>query len=105
LKSSRYNLFFKRSKNEFLLYNTLSGALLSINLKSFNEINAILNNNYIDTLNHTNTEIVNTLRFGGFLINDDVDELAIIYLRNMKARFNQDKYYYQSLMFNFLLLT
>ncbi|MEW6457194.1 MAG: radical SAM protein [Acidobacteriota bacterium] len=85
MKASKYNLFLEE-KEYVLLYNLLSLALVKLESESAEIIKTILENKS-DLQKLQSSELYKKLIYGKFLVEDDVDELKILKVRNMLGRF------------------
>lgn len=91
MKKSRYNIFIE-DENKVLSYNSFNNSYLIISKKAFEEFKRFddpreLYENYPQTYN--------SLVSNGYIINDEVDELALLRLENKKEIVNP---HYYSLM-------
>ena len=83
MKLSKYNFFLKSDKqDEYIAYNSLSGALALLESENYNKIIEHKN-----SLNNINDELIKSLKEGGFIIEDSFDELQFISLG-----MNREKY-------------
>ncbi len=86
MKKSEYNLYHKDNKNNLIVYNTISGGILLLEP----EYGTILEN-----LNHSflpgeilDEDLFNNLKIGGMIVDNDVDELSAILLKNKIMRYS-----------------
>lgn len=84
MKSSNYNIFIE-DRGCLLLYNLLSGAFVKIKPNNTEIIKNILEN---PNKNPSYKELYDQLIYGKFIIEDELNELRILKLRNMAGRFN-----------------
>ncbi len=85
MKESNYNYFVKYDPdNVFLGYNCISGGLYVFHGKQYEEVKKIL----LEPDKSDNSVLKEKLIKGRFLIDDDLDELQLLKLRNNTARFN-----------------
>lgn len=85
MKQSYYNHFIKLNNNEgYLAYNCRSNSLAIIEEENYNKYaDFVLSNKEIDDEN-----LVEDLKKGLFLIDDDIDELKVLRYKMYKDRFN-----------------
>lgn len=85
MKPSNYNFFIKREKtNDYIAYNSRSNSLAIIENESFKKYTdfALLNKEIQDE------KLVDDLKKGLFVIDDDVDELKVLRYQMYRDRFN-----------------
>lgn len=90
-KPSKYNFFFDAEDGTHLAFNAMSGGFAKIRDKEWEEIQKVLRNP-----NNCKTEKGNRLKQslirGRFLIDETVDEIALLKLRNRLGRFRTDRF-------------
>lgn len=80
-KKSCFNFVFKRIKDEAVIYNTFSKALIILTAEEYQQYEN-------DSL--TDTEIKNQLVENGFLINESFDEMGFLKYFHYKTKFSND---------------
>ena len=90
LKQSRYNLFFDGDRGARLAFNSMTAALAEIEPEKWPVIQAFLDNPNREPLNETEKELLEQLKYGGFLIDQDFDEIAYLKVMNRMTRFSKD---------------
>jgi len=90
LKESRYNFFFDGEKGAKLAFNSMTGALAQIEPNKWPIIQKLLADPNREPKNQTEKELLESLKYGGFLIDGDFDELAYLKVMNRMARFSKD---------------
>ena len=85
LKPSRFNIMTQIDSNRFVVANTLTGALISVDKNEKDALDWLFNKEalYKDTLP---TKLLSILFENGYLIPYSMDELAILARRHWKAR-------------------
>ncbi|RKY65687.1 MAG: hypothetical protein DRQ02_09905 [Candidatus Latescibacterota bacterium] len=92
-KQSRYNFFFDAEDGTHLAFNAMSGGLAIIEDGNRDEVQRILadpNSYRSDT--EEKKRLWDSLLKGGFLIEKERDELAVLKMRNRVGRFNTDSF-------------
>lgn len=85
MKKSKYNFFFESDEeNKVIAYNAMTNSLALLEKEKFNQIEDILEGNCNDK------ELIDNLKKGQFLIEDDVNELEVLRLDMLSSRFNTD---------------
>jgi len=87
MKASRYNFFFKE---DGLLFNAVTCGLAQVLPENVDLIEKVLENPCENNLSALDPDIKEKLIEGGFLIEDDVDELAFLEARYHLAQFAPD---------------
>ena len=90
LKPSRYNFFFDGEGGAILAFNSMTAALAKIEPEKWSIIQAFLENPNRLPENKTEKELLEQLKYGGFLIDEDFDELAHLKVTNRMTRFSRD---------------
>lgn len=85
VKSSKYNIFIENGNN-VLAYNSRTSALAEVSYPKYDTILKILEN----PNNECDEKLKQDLFYGGFLIQDDFDELASIRHDMYRARFSTE---------------
>lgn len=80
---SRYNLFVSREDGGCHLFNTRTGALISLDADRYSQIitSELLDNDFYEVLSHE-----------GFIVDESVDELALILDTNEQARSSTESF-------------
>jgi len=89
MKVSRYNKFFDSEEGIKLAYNCLTDSLATLTNQKFHQVKEILaspNTYRFDT--KAKEELRDSLFKGGFLLDDEIDELGFLKVRNRIARFD-----------------
>ena len=89
MKPSRYNKFFDSEEGTKLAYNCLTGGLATLTKQKYQQVQEILAAPLaykFDT--KAKKELRDNLFKGGFLLDDEVDELGLLKVRNRSARFD-----------------
>ena len=86
MKVSNYNFFIPYKDNKVIAYNSFTNALGLLERKDYVEFKK--NQKNIDSLN--DFKLIEELRKGGFIIEDEINELEIIRTRMYRDRFNDD---------------
>ena len=81
MKKSKYNFFIKYSDDEYIAYNSLTNALAIVTEKEYLSFS-----NDIESLSEN--ELKN-FKYGGFLIDDQVDELELIRFYSSYFKFSR----------------
>lgn len=79
---SRYNIVEKIG-NTTVLYNTLSGGILKLNEEYSNHFNNMTEKGIFEK-----EDLVQELIKGGMLYEDEIDEIGLIKMNNLKSRYN-----------------
>lgn len=86
MKESKYNFFFdfKEIGEKKLAYNALTNSLALVDLDHFKKYDDFINSNtpILDD------KFIEDLKSGGFLIQDDLDELKLLRLQLFQSRYN-----------------
>jgi len=88
MKPSKYNFFFpyEADDSKMIAYNSFSNALALMDKDKYEAFDVFCNSQtFID-----DKELTKQLKRGGFLVEDDYDELRLIRLQMLKSRFNTD---------------
>lgn len=86
MKPSRYNFFYNYGKNgyAFVAYNSFSNAMALMTQEQFDQ--------FCDFQTHLDVQLdqtyVEELKKGSFIVDDEVDELALIRERMLSSRYN-----------------
>lgn len=88
MKVSRYNIEIQRDGNRYI-YNSLTGAFAKIN-DEYYKVYQVYKNSSNEEINEENDKIVNDLKKGGFLIDDNYDELGYLNFVQKHIRFKHD---------------
>jgi uncharacterized protein len=86
-KQSKYNFFFDAEDGTHLAFNAMSGGFARIKDENWEEIQRVLknpNNCKIEKENRLRQSLIK----GRFLIEEDVNEIDILKVRNRLGRFN-----------------
>ncbi|HLP60689.1 MAG TPA: hypothetical protein VK186_17735, partial [Candidatus Deferrimicrobium sp.] len=90
MKPSNYNIFVHyEPDNAYIVYNAVSNGFYVFNEQQFTKVKDILDNAG-KAGNGCPSPLQDTLIKGRFLIDDDMDELKILKLRNNISRFNTE---------------
>lgn len=86
MKESKYNFFLdiEDNPNQILAYNSRTNALALIKKEDQAKITSII----AGKSNETNKKLIEDLKYGGFLIEDDLDELKLLHYRQEVDRYN-----------------
>lgn len=87
MKESKYNVFLKH-KGKQLAFNGLTSSFAEIN-DDFFRILKSLHNLEEESLSSEDTKLVKDMKLGGFILEEDDDELSILKLRSNMGKFNQ----------------
>ena len=82
MKTSDFNTIIKKDDGSLLLFNSITNAILSVEPRNSNRVLNILNSKEENIFPH--------LKDGGFLINEDDDELNKIRTKYLKYQFSKD---------------
>lgn len=88
MKSSNYNIFFDY-KGKSLAFNTISTGFAEID-DDFNRIMDNLNDLNVSNISQKDKEIVENMKRGNFIVDDNCDELNIIKFDNYSGKFRDD---------------
>ena len=89
MKTSKYNKFFESENGKKLAYNCLTGGFAALTTQKCRQAQEILASPGTYRFNtKTKKELRDKLFQGGFLIEDGVDELNVLKVRNRSARFD-----------------
>lgn len=84
MKVSRYNIFY-RMDNEWIAYNSFTNSLAVLEEENYREYRKFeKNNNYL-----LDEEFLKKLQQGGYIVEDDCDELQLLEYEKQVERFNQ----------------
>ena len=83
MKISKYNVLLKEKCGTAVLYNTGSSAILSLNQEYTDKYER-----FCITGECSDNEMVNNLEKGGFLVNDEIDEVDSLLTMNKISRFS-----------------
>jgi len=86
MKQSRFNLFFENDEKIKIAFNSMSCALAEVDDKFFNILNNLKHMKF-DALNHEEAELVQEMKDGRFIIDDEFDEV-----KNLEFSFNSAKF-------------
>ncbi|MGB3508625.1 MAG: hypothetical protein WBA93_05175 [Microcoleaceae cyanobacterium] len=84
MKASRYNIFVPLHEGWMLAYNGFSGVLAVWEKQEQETYQFVVDN----SLTSLGDPIMRTLMYGGYLVNDDVDELTLLEQQYKAHRFN-----------------
>lgn len=89
MKVSRYNQFFTSGNDgKWFAFNAMTEALATLDEEKYHLVKTILNDpNQIDRTDEAVRELWDDLVRGGYLVEDWIDELKILQIRNRTARF------------------
>jgi len=91
-KQSRYNFFFEAEDGKYIGYNTMTGGLAAIKDKERDKIQKILKEpDKYKPISEEEEKLFQSLVRGGFLIPEERDEIAILKVRNRRARYKSDE--------------
>jgi uncharacterized protein len=89
MKVSRYNNFFEADDGTKLAYNCMTGGLATLTEQKYRQVKEILADPKKYKFNtKAKKELREKLLKGGFLIEDEVDEMNILKVRNRSSRFD-----------------
>jgi uncharacterized protein len=89
MKTSKYNKFFESDDGIKLAYNCMTGGFATLTEQKYRQVQDILKSPHSYRFNtKAKKELRDKLLMGGFLIEDSVDELNILKVRNRNARFD-----------------
>ncbi len=85
MKVSKYNIFLEDEANEegILSYNSLTGAMALIEYEKYNHLKDF----ELKGIEIPDKKFSDDLFEGGFIINDDVDELKLLKLNLLQSRY------------------
>ena len=93
MRVSRYNKFFNTEDGTILAYNCLSGGLATLTAQKYRLVKEILVSLNIYQFNtKEKKDLRDKLLKGGFLIEDGVNELDILKVRNRTTRFDKTRF-------------
>lgn len=85
MKESYYNFFYDiENESQMLAYNSRTNALALINKEDKEKIPLIVDGN----TDSVDKKLIEDLKYGGFLIDDDLDELKLLRYNQQVARFD-----------------
>jgi len=91
-KQSRYNFFFEAEDGKYIGYNTMTGGLAAIKDEEREKIHQILREpNKYKPADEKEEKLFQALIRGGFLIPEERDEIAILKVKNRRARYKSDE--------------
>ncbi len=90
LKPSRYNFFFEGEGGAELAFNSLTAALAEIEPEKWPVIQKFMEDPNREPENETEKELLEQLKYGEFLIDEEFDELAYLKVMNRMTRFSRD---------------
>jgi len=90
LKQSRYNFFFDGEGGVKLAFNSMTAALAEIEPDKWPMVQAFLENPNREPENETERDLLENLKYGGFLIDEDFDEIAYLKVMNRMTRFSKE---------------
>lgn len=85
MKQSKYNFLFAHKGKKYA-FNAVTGALAEVS----SDFSYLLNNIFSakeETLNEKNKNLLNLMKKGGYILEDDVDELSLLKLKNYSDKF------------------
>ncbi|NEQ72840.1 MAG: radical SAM/SPASM domain protein maturase [Okeania sp. SIO2C9] len=83
MKVSRYNIFVPLHQNRILAYNGMSGGLAVWEKEDYQTYQQV-----VDGKPPNNADALRELAKGGYLVNDQIDELAVLWQQYRKHRFD-----------------
>lgn len=86
MKPSRFNIFVDLDEGRKLLFNSVSGALAELTPESHAQVADILSAAGTQQM-PANKELTEQLTYGGFLVDDEVDEIAELKVADSQRRF------------------
>ncbi|AEX85907.1 radical SAM additional 4Fe4S-binding domain protein [Marinitoga piezophila KA3] len=87
MKASRYNTIIEKEDGSLLLFNGITNAILKVEKKNAERIKKILNGKL------ENEEEISILKKGGFIIENDRDELSDIIAKYKKFQFSNEYFH------------
>jgi uncharacterized protein len=91
LKESHYNYFFKSEDGFILAYNALSNSFARIPKEQYKITRQILKGpNYFINDSEEKDNMLKSLLKGSFVIDEDIDEIGLLKMRNKIGRFSTD---------------
>lgn len=88
MKKSRYNIMLDSKDNKKIIFNSSTCALAEINDDFFKVLTKVENDD-ISNLNENDKEIFENMKLGGFIVDDDLDEINLLKYKNNFGKFNQ----------------
>jgi uncharacterized protein len=89
MKVSKYNRFFDSDEGTKLAYNCLSSGLATLTKQKYHQVLKILASpNTYQFNTPAKKALLDNLLKGGFLVEDSIDELAVMKVRYNRTRFN-----------------
>ncbi len=86
MKNSRFNFFYDLDNENKLAYNSLSNSLATISKSDYEKYSNFIN----DNIKITDDNLIEELKKGNFIIDDDFDEIKLLRYRLYKSRFNEN---------------
>mgnify|MGYP000846534022 FL=1 len=83
MKESRYNLILDGSSHR-LAFNAMTCAFAEVDESFFEALEEVRKTGHI-----TNNELGKQMRYGGFVVDDDSDELSLLRMRSWQAKFSE----------------
>jgi uncharacterized protein len=93
MKSSNYNIFVPLRKEKYVLYNTLTDALLIVDQEMKDSLQ-----NFSEGKDMVDSKMLESLKKSGIIVNDDIDEKLVF-----KTLHESSKYH--SMLMSFTILT
>lgn len=91
MKPSKYNIIFKHN-NKIFAFNTMSCALCEANENFLNLLDNI--SNVENNLNEKHNNLLNFAKRGGYIIEDNFDEMSLLKFKHCADKFNTDVLYF-----------
>ena len=91
-KPSRYNFFFDADDGTHLAFNAMSGGFAKLEDRHYHKVQKIIKNPNSTLNNDEERKLKDSLLRGRFLIEEGIDELELLKVRNWVARFSQKTY-------------
>ena len=88
MKPSKYNLFFVH-KNKDLAFNGMTSALAEIDTNFWELFNSIESID-LDKLSEKQKSVLDNMKEGGYVIEDDFDEAKFLKFKSYQSKFNQN---------------
>ncbi|MEW6413486.1 MAG: radical SAM protein [Candidatus Zixiibacteriota bacterium] len=89
MKASQFNIFADLDNGNRILFNSVTGAMAELDPNSYSQVSAVLKNPLGESAEN-NLALRQQLVYGGFLIEDDVHELAQQKMYYNRGRFGKD---------------
>lgn len=90
MKESKYNLFFKdKETSKYIIFNSRTTALASINEKEMDMYQNLRHKNF-NYKTQDELNILDELKKGGFVVEDDVDEVGMLRYLQKNAQYSKE---------------